>query len=90
MEEEEKLVFDDPYIDTPLCTSCNECTNLNGMLFGYNENKQAFVKDPNAGTFKDLVVAAEKCPVHIIHPGKPKNQSEPNLDELIKRAAPFN
>jgi hypothetical protein len=89
-EEEEELAFDDPYIDTPLCTTCNECTNLNGQMFAYNENKQAYVADPQAGTFRELVVAAEKCPVHIIHPGKPKNQSEPNLDELIKRAAPFN
>jgi ferredoxin len=89
-EEEEAVTFDDPYIDTPLCTSCNECTNLNGQLFGYNENKQAFVKDPSAGTFKDLVLAAEKCPVHIIHPGKPKNPNEPDLDGLVARAARFN
>lgn len=89
-EEDETMSFDDPYIDTPLCTSCNECTNRNGKMFAYNENKQAYIKDATAGTYKELVESAEKCPVKIIHPGKPKNPDEPGLDELIKRAEPFN
>jgi ferredoxin len=89
-EEEEAVSFDDAYIDTPLCTSCNECTQLNGRIFGYNGNKQAEVKDAGAGPFSDLVRAAELCPVHIIHPGKPKNPGEPGLDELIQRAQRFN
>ena len=89
-EEEEAVSFDDPYIDTPLCTSCNDCTNINSQLFAYNENKQAFIRDASAGSFKDLVLSAEKCPVKIIHPGKPKNPNEPDLDDLIDRAARFN
>jgi ferredoxin len=89
-EEEEAVAFDDPYIDTPLCTSCNECTQLNARLFAYNANKQAEVKDASAGPFSDLVRAAELCPVHIIHPGKPKNPGEPGLEEWIQRAARFN
>jgi ferredoxin len=88
-EEEESLSFDDPYIDTPLCTTCNDCTNLNGQMFAYNDNKQAYIKDPLAGPYRDLVVAAEKCPVNIIHPGKPKNADEPDLDDLLKRAAQY-
>jgi hypothetical protein len=36
------------------------------------------------------VAAAEKCPAHCIHPGKPLNPDEPNLEELIQRAEPFN
>jgi ferredoxin len=88
-EEEEVAVFDDPYIDTPLCTTCNECTQLNGQMFAYNANKQAYIKDPTAGSYKDLVRAAELCPVHIIHPGKPKNPDEEGLEALIERAAPF-
>ncbi len=89
-EEDEAISFDEPYIDTPLCTTCNECTNLNGKMFAYNENKQAFVKDASAGTFRELVTAAEKCPVHIIHPGKPGNPDETGLDDLVQRAAKFN
>jgi ferredoxin len=89
VEEEEAITFDDPYIDTPLCTSCNECTNLNAKMFAYNENKQAFIKDLKAGTYRDLVISAEKCPVKIIHPGKPNNPNEPNLEELVERAARF-
>jgi len=80
---------DDPYIETPRCTSCNECTNLNSRLFGYDANKQAYIADVNAGTYRELVEAAESCQVSIIHPGKPRNPNEPGLDELLKRAAPF-
>ncbi len=89
-EEEDELVFDEPYIDTPLCTSCNECTALNGLLFLYNANKQAYIGDVSAGTFAQLVVAAEKCPARCIHPGKPQNPDEPGLDDLVARAARFN
>ncbi len=81
--------LDEAYIETPRCTSCNECTTINPRMFAYNDNKQAFIKDISAGTYRDLVLAAEKCPVFIIHPGKPINPNEPNLDELIERAARF-
>lgn len=80
---------DEPYIETPRCTSCNECTNLNPRIFAYNENKQAFIKDAAAGTFKDLVEAAESCQVAIIHPGKPRDPSEPGLEDLLRRAEQF-
>lgn len=81
---------DDPYIETPRCTSCNECIHLNGKIFVYNENKQAYIADADAGTFRQLVEAAEGCQVGIIHPGKPRNPKEPGLDDLLKRAAEFN
>lgn len=81
---------DDPYIETERCTTCNECTNLNNRMFAYNENKQAFIADPDAGTFRQLVDAAEGCQVSIIHPGKPRNAKEPGLEDLLLRAAEFN
>ncbi len=90
MEEDEGVLSNDPYIETALCTACDECTNLNGALFKYNTNKLAFIADPKAGTFSDLVEAAELCPVGIIHPGSPLNPNEPNLDSLIARAEKFN
>jgi ferredoxin len=80
----------DPSIDSARCTSCNECTNLNGKMFGYNANKQATIKDADAGTFQQLVVAAERCPVGIIHPGTPRNAKEKDLAKWLKRAEPFN
>ena len=80
---------DDPYIETFRCSSCNECIQINDKLFGYDANKQAFIKDANAGTYRQLVEAAENCQLSIIHPGKPRNASEPGLDELMKRAEPF-
>lgn len=89
-EDDDDLSFDEPYIDTFLCTSCNDCTAINPLLFVYDGNKQARIGDPRAGSFKELVMAAEKCPARCIHPGKPLNPDEPGLDELIRRAQPFN
>ena len=89
-EEVENLLSIEPYIDTALCTSCNECTNMNGKMFNYNADKMAFIADPNAGTFKELVEAAELCPVEIIHPGTPLDPDEENLESLMQRAEKFN
>ena len=44
---------------------------------------------PTAGTYRQLVDAAENCAVSIIHPGKPLNPAEPGLEELLERAAAF-
>lgn len=89
VEEDEDIGgMDDAYIDTPLCTTCNECTQLNAQIFAYNADKQAYVNDPAGGPYQDIVRAAELCPVHIIHPGKPKQGDVP--EEWIKRAAPYN
>lgn len=88
--EDAPLIAEEAYIDSPLCTSCNECTNLNGQIFAYDENKQAYIKDASAGPFRDIVVAAEICPVRIIHPGKPLDPEEPDLDDLVRRAEAFN
>ena len=80
----------EPYIDTELCTTCNECTDLNGKMFAYNANKQAYIKDVTAGKFSDLVKAAERCPAEIIHPGTPLNPKEKDLEKWIARAEKFN
>jgi ferredoxin len=90
VEEEEEVSFDAPWIDTMLCTTCNDCMKINPLTFIYNDNKQALIGDAKAATFEQLVIAAEKCPARCIHPGKPQNPDEPNLDELIERAKPFN
>jgi ferredoxin len=79
----------DPYIDSDRCTTCNECTNLNKKMFAYNANKQAYIKDASAGTFAQLVMAAEKCPVSAIHPGTPLNPKEKDLEKWLKRAQAF-
>jgi len=73
----------------PRCTTCNECTQINDKMFGYDANKQASIINPDAGTYRQLVEAAENCQVSIIHPGKPRNPNEPGLDELMKRAEAF-
>jgi len=79
-----------PFIETPRCTTCNECTDINAQMFAYNDNKQAYIVDPTAGTYRQLVEAAENCQISIIHPGKPRDMSEPNLEELMERASVFN
>ena len=81
--------FEPAWIETPDCTSCDECIQINPNIFHYNEEKKAYVADPTAGTYEDIVKAAEKCPAVIIHPGTPWNKDEPKLDKLIKRAEKF-
>ncbi|HSJ15431.1 MAG TPA: thiamine pyrophosphate-dependent enzyme, partial [Longimicrobiales bacterium] len=78
------------YIESDRCTTCNECTNLNGKMFAYNVDKQAYIKDPRAGTFAQLVTAAERCPAGLIHPGTPLNPREKDLEKWLKRAEKFN
>ena len=80
---------DEAWIETARCPSCNECQNINDKMFLYNENKQAYIGDLKAGTYRQMIEAAESCQVSIIHPGKPWNPSEPGLEELVARAAAF-
>lgn len=80
---------DEAWVDTPRCPSCNECQLINPQMFGYDEHKQAYIKDIAAGTYRQLVEAAESCQVAIIHPGKPRDPNEPGLEELLARAEPF-
>ena len=80
---------DDPYIETPRCSTCNECITLNNKMFAYDANQQAYIADLKAGTYAQLVEAAENCQVSIIHPGKPRNKDEPGLEDLVKRAEAF-
>ena len=90
VEEEEEALVEEPWIDTPLCTSCNDCLNINPLMFVYDESNMAIIGDLNAGTYAQMVEAAEICPSKCIHPGAPWNANEPNLDELKQRAAKFN
>ncbi|MBK6469405.1 MAG: hypothetical protein IPF94_01380 [Betaproteobacteria bacterium] len=80
---------DEAWIDTARCPSCNECQLINDRMFGYDERKQAYIKDLTAGSYRQLVEAAESCQVAIIHPGKPRDPNEPGLEELLARAEPF-
>jgi pyruvate-ferredoxin/flavodoxin oxidoreductase len=89
-EEEETISFADPYITSALCTTCNECTNLNKRMFQYNANKQATIADAKAGTFAELVQAAVKCPARCIHPGAPRDDDDTATEDLIAKAAQFN
>lgn len=80
---------DEAYIETIRCSSCNECTLAAPKMFAYNDDKQAYIKDLKAGTYRQLVEAAESCQVSVIHPGKPWDPNEPGLEELLERAKPF-
>ena len=89
MVEEPERSPDEAYIETLRCSTCNECTQLNGKMFKYDGNQQAYIADINAGTYAELVQAAESCQVAVIHPGKPRNPDEPDLEALIERAQLF-
>jgi ferredoxin len=80
---------DEAWIETIRCPSCNECQLINPRMFAYNDNKQAYIKDITAGSYRQLVEAAESCQVAIIHPGKPRDPNEAGLEELLERAKPF-
>ena len=88
-EDELSPSSDEAYIETPRCTTCEECIKINKRMFAYDDNKQAYITDLNAGSYKQLVEAAENCQVAIIHPGQPVNSQEANLKELISRAELF-
>jgi hypothetical protein len=90
IEESTETSSDNPWIETIRCTTCNECTELNNRMFAYDADQRAYIKDPDAGTYREMVEAAETCQVAIIHPGKPRNPDESNLEELMERAEPFN
>lgn len=89
-DDDDDDMGNEPYIDTIRCTSCDDCLKINPKVFVYNEDSQAYIADAKAGTFKQLVTAAEACPAECIHPGDPLNPKEKGLDKLIERAAPFN
>lgn len=80
---------EEPYIDTFLCTSCNDCMKVNAQVFGYDANKQAFIADAKAGTFAELVKAAEGCPAKCIHPGEPRPGDASATPAVRARAAKF-
>ncbi|PIE03035.1 MAG: hypothetical protein CSA81_03770 [Acidobacteria bacterium] len=88
--EEEEAFEEEAWVDTELCTSCNECVSLNPLLFLYNDDKQVYLGDPEAGTFLQLVSAAEKCPSRCIHPGSPRSGDSTVTDELVAKAAKYN
>lgn len=77
------------WIETGRCTSCHECLNVSSRMFAYDDNGQAYLRDAAAGTYRELVEAAERCQLALIHPGEPRDLAEPGLDELRRRAAAF-
>ncbi|WP_232826660.1 2-oxoacid:acceptor oxidoreductase family protein [Cognataquiflexum aquatile] len=79
-----------PWIETELCTSCDECTKLNPNIFAYNNDKKAFIKNPEGGSYMDLVKAAEKCTAGVIHPGLPADRNFADAEKWVKRGEKFN
>lgn len=82
--------IEEPYIDSVLCTSCDDCIHINSLVFAYNENKQAYIADPSKGTFAQLVKAAAQCPAACIHPGSPRAGDTSVTPTLLAKAAEFN
>ena len=77
------------WVDSPECTACDDCLAINSDIFAYNDQKQIIIADPQAGSYKDIVKAAEKCSAECIHPGTPFNANEAGLDKLIKCAEKY-
>jgi pyruvate-ferredoxin/flavodoxin oxidoreductase len=79
-----------PWIDTEDCTECDECIMINPDIFEYNADKKAIIKNPDAGPYRDLVKAAEKCTAEVIHPGLPRDRSDKDIAKWIKRGQKYN
>lgn len=79
-----------PWLETEECTACDECIKINPGMFAYNADKKAYIKDPKAGSYQDLVKAAEKCTARVIHPGLPADRSEKDIEKWIQRGEKFN
>ncbi len=85
----DELVGEAAWIDQVLCTACDDCINTNSKIFAYDGGHKAHVANPKGGPFKDIVLAAERCPSRCIHPGDPQNPKERSLDKWTARAAAF-
>jgi len=85
----EAVGFEPAWIEAPLCTTCDECIEINPKIFAYNADKKATVINPKGGPYKDVVRSAEKCPADCIHPGTPWDPNEKGLDKLLKRAEKY-
>jgi len=79
-----------PWIDSDECTTCDECTTLNPNIFAYDDMRHAYIKNPMAGPYSDLVKAAERCTGQIIHPGLPGARQEKDLEKWIARGEKYN
>ncbi|MEN8133559.1 MAG: thiamine pyrophosphate-dependent enzyme, partial [Pseudomonadota bacterium] len=79
-----------PWIESKDCTGCDECVKLDSNIFAYDENKKAYIKNPQGGPYRNLVKAAERCTAQVIHPGLPKERIEKDTDKWIKRAEKYN
>jgi pyruvate-ferredoxin/flavodoxin oxidoreductase len=79
-----------PWIETESCSACDECTRINPRIFAYNSAGKATIKDPAGGPYSDLVKAAERCKERIIHPGLPRDRSDPEVLRWIARGEKYN
>ncbi|MCA9705305.1 MAG: 2-oxoacid:acceptor oxidoreductase family protein [Myxococcales bacterium] len=79
-----------PWIDSDHCSSCDECIRINPKMFAYDDKKHAYIANEGAGTYLQLVKAAERCTAGVIHPGLPRDRSAKDIDVLIARARRFN
>jgi pyruvate-ferredoxin/flavodoxin oxidoreductase len=79
-----------PWLETDECTACDECTQINTRIFAYNDAGKAYIKDADGGPYADLVKAAERCTARVIHPGLPRDPTDPALQKWIERARKYN
>ena len=77
----------DPYVESYLCTSCNDCLKVNNRMFQYNADNQIYLADASKGTYAELVKAAEACPAKCIHPGAPRAGDATATPAIRARAA---
>ena len=63
---------------------------MNPEIFQYNKAHKAVITNPAGGPYQDLVKAAERCTVRVIHPGLPADPSAPELVRWVGRGRKYN
>ncbi len=77
------------WIETPECTACDECVNINPKIFRYNGDKKAEVADPKAGPSRTSSRPRRSAPPGASTPARPGIRRRPGLDKLMKRAEKY-
>lgn len=89
VEHETKTPRTQAHIDAVRCLSCGACLAINDALFAFNEEMKAEIIDRTAGSFAQILQAAELCPAECIAPGLPLDSESASAHE-IERAQVYN
>ena len=91
-EAEEELSFDEPWLDTAMCTTCDDCMGINKMMFTFTTTtSRRLSSDPEGRQLSPISWRRPKSvPPSAFTRANRSNPNEAGLEELMARAEPFN